>query len=168
MTEYKSSSFAEKLYKIIGLAERTLLAAAIIALLLNRFEKGNGAQLLALSLGSLAVIYFLRAYQPPQYAEEKTQAADQKLGMLDLLLQPTAPKVGWIVCSVATIGILFYLQGFKGYEQMLLLAGGTMAIVNVMLGIAFLKGNKQVSQLLMRTLPLCLMALYLLSKVSDF
>ncbi|MBS1554830.1 MAG: hypothetical protein JSU09_07880 [Bacteroidetes bacterium] len=168
MAEYKTSPFAEKLYKIIGLAERVLLAAAIIALLLNRFEKGNGAQLLTLSLGSLAAIYFLRAYKPQSYAEEKPADGDPKFGMFDLVLQTIAPKVGWIGCSVTTLGILFYLQAMKGQEQILLLGGGTLAIVNVMLGIAFLKGNKLVSQLLMRTVPLCLMALYLLSKVFSF
>lgn len=168
MEEYKTSPFAEKLYKIIGLAERVLLAGAIIALLLNRFEKGNGAQLLTLSLGSLAVVYFLRAYQPQQHSEEKPADDNQKSGMFDLLLQTIAPKVGWIGCSVATMGILFYLQGMKGQEQILLLGGGTLTIVNVMLGIAFLKGKKLVGQLFMRTVPLCLMALYLLSKVFGF
>ena len=164
MTEYKTSPFAEKLYKIIGLAERVLLAGAIVALLLNRFENGNGAKLLTLSLGSLACLYFLRAFQPQSYIEPRPADSDQKMGMSDLLLQAIAPKVGWIGCSVATIGILFYLNGMKGQQQMLILGGGTLAIVSVMLGIAFLKGNKLVAQLLMRTVPLCAMALYLLSQ----
>lgn len=164
MSEYKSAPFAEKLYKIIGLAERILLAGAIIAFLLNRFEKGNGAELLTLSLGSLACIYFLRTYQPPSYAKQRPEDGAQKLGMLDLLLQTIAPKVGWIGSSVAVVGILFYLQLFKGADQILLIGGVTLAIVSAMLAVSFLKGNKLAVQLLMRTVPLCVMALYLLSK----
>jgi hypothetical protein len=158
-------SFVEKLYKLTSLAERIFLAAAIIALLLKRVNL-DGSSLLTFSLGALSALYFLTAFKPQPYVEEPHAEGDQRLGMLDLLLQAIAPKVGWIGCSVATLGILFYLQAMKGQEQILLLGGGTLAIVNVMLGIAFLKGNKLVSQLLMRTVPLCLMALYLLSALS--
>lgn len=146
----KMPPFTGKLYQFIGLAERVSLGGAILSMFLKRFGTESDT-LLILSLTTLSTVYFLSAFKPGGSVEPPP--ADQKSGdTLDLLVKIIAPKVGWIGCSVAVVGILFYLQGMKGYEQMLMIGGGTLAIVSAPLGIAFLKGNKL--QLLMRTMPL--------------
>jgi energy-converting hydrogenase Eha subunit B len=158
------TGFADKLFKLTNLAERVFLAGAIIAILLKRLGS-NSDSLLILSLTALAILYFLSAYKPQPYLPREAGGEQEKWSVGDLVLQAIAPKVGWIGCSVATIGTLFYLQEMKGKEQMLILASVTLAIVNILLGISFFKGNKLIGQLLMRTVPLCLMAFYLLSKL---
>ncbi|MFM7855511.1 MAG: hypothetical protein ACKO96_27195 [Flammeovirgaceae bacterium] len=158
------TGLADKLFKLSNLAERVFLAGAIISMLLKRMGTDSGS-LLTLSLAGLAVLYFLSAYKPQSYLPKEAGGEQEKWGVSDLLLYAIAPKVAWIGCSVATIGILFYLQEMKGRGQMLILGGSSLAMVTILLGIGFFKGNKLVSQLLMRTVPLCLMAFYLLSKL---
>lgn len=160
------SPFYNKLFKLLDLAERIFLGATIVALLLRRMEMEIGS-LLIITMGGLAAVYFLKPQQRIEHIQE-SEGEQPKLGFADLLIKTTIPKVGWIGCSVAVVGILFSFQGFNGSQEMLLIAGGTLGIASLVLTYAVVTGTKTLTPLLMRAVPLFLICVVLLSKSGFF
>lgn len=163
----KVSPFASKLYKLLELAEKIFLAIAVLALVLKRLDVQSN-ELLILALGGLSTVYFLMTQRPALEIGNTESEDSAKLGFFDLLVTSIAPKVGWISCSVAVVGILFWYQKWEGFKQMLLLGGSTLVVVSLLVGYAVIKGNKALIVLLMRTVSLCLICASLLSKDGFF
>ncbi|MFM7429738.1 MAG: hypothetical protein ACKO1F_07545 [Flammeovirgaceae bacterium] len=163
----KVSPFATKLYKLLELTEKVFLATSVLALALKRFDVQSN-DLLILALGGLSTVYFLMAQRPAIQTEDTDSEEIPKLGFFDLLVTTIAPKVGWISCSVAVVGILFWYQKWEGFKQMLLLGGSTLVVVSLLVGYAVIKGNKALIVILMRTVSLCLICASLLSKDGFF
>lgn len=163
----KVSPFATKLYKLLELAEKVFLATSVLALALKRFDVQSN-ELLILALGGLSTVYFLMAQRPAIQTEDTESKEIPKLGFFDLLVTTIAPKVGWISCSVAVVGILFWYQKWEGFKEMLLLGGSTLFVVSLLVAYGVINGNKAFTVLLMRAVPLCLICGSLLSKVGFF
>lgn len=159
--------FSTKLFKLLDLAERVFLGATIVALFFRRMEMEIGS-LLMIAMSGLAIVYFLKPQQPPELIQEESDDEQPKLSFADLLVKTIVPKVGWIGCSVAVIGILFWFQGLKGSHEMLLLGGGTLGIASLVLTYAVVTGTKTLMPLLMRALPFFLICVVLLSKSGFF
>lgn len=163
----KVSPFATKLYKLLELAEKVFLAASVVALALKRFDIPSN-ELLILALGGLSTVYFLMAQRPAKQTEDNESEESPKPGFFDLLVTTIAPKVGWISCSVAVVGILFWYQKWEGFKEMLLLGGSTLFVVSLLVSYAVINGNKALTVLLTRAVPLCLICGSLLSRAGFF
>jgi len=149
-----------KLEKTLDRIEKIVLAALIISIVLDKLSI-NALVLTELAVGGLAVIFFFRAYAPPEMnSDVKTSS------FFELLILTIIPKVLWISCSVSAMGILFYLLQFgnEGYLQMALIGGMTMAASFILLVISmFTKTNdlRPLYPVLIRTAPLFFMDLYI-------
>jgi hypothetical protein len=153
-------SFSAKLFEKLQWIEIALWAGAGIGLLL-RFASVPSNNLIIISLSGLAIILFLSAYRPPNIV----RSDDEKLGFTDLLCFSIAPKVLGISSAVTIIGVLFFLMGMKGYEQMLLVGSMSIAIASLLIeaGVVMkVKHMKTVISILYRAVPLMLIGFYLL------
>ncbi len=120
--------------------------------------------LLVVALGGMSVVFFLGAYQPPNFVQEE----DEKFGMPELLQLVIVPKVLGMSMAVACIGILFKLIGVnpEGSAQMLLLGGSSSAIsiAIILIGLATnVKHIHSVVPKLYRAVPIAAVALYFFS-----
>ena len=149
-------------FRILPWLECGLLIALAIGMILA-FMKINSPVIL-ISLGGLSIAFFLYAYRPADLERPE----GEKFGFTELLALIVLPKAMWIGCSVATVGILFFLLQFgnEGYKQMLLIGCSTLAF-GLILIVAFLvmgvKGTRTLIPVSFRALPLALVAFYILT-----
>lgn len=114
--------------------------------------------ILIVSLPGLALCYFLSAYLPPSEQPEDTSSR----GFVDLLVMTIIPKVLWIGCSVATMGIFFQVMKMQGNEQMLLIGVLSVASCVFLLMVFGVIGKpiRPALPILLRALPVLAVALY--------
>ncbi len=158
--ETPRQSFSGKLRFFLSRAEQALLALAMIGLLL-RYAGLPWTTVIMLALSGLGTIFFLSAYLPPEPMESDGAA---RLGFKDLLMFTILPKVLGIACSVSAIGMLFYLLGFKGYLQMILIGGTVISAGLLILGFGFATETKNIRTMmpiLYRAVPLVFIDAYI-------
>lgn len=116
---------------------------------------------LMFSLLTLAAVFFLTTYAPPPVPNDKNAPMSWK----ELLAYRVSIKVLGLASAMATIGILFYLLKFEGFQQMLLMGTIALAAGGVIVGIVIVAGIKHVNFLipyLYRAVPLFLISAYIL------
>ncbi|ADR22325.1 hypothetical protein MATR_00330 [Marivirga tractuosa] len=152
--------------KYLSKAEFLLLGLLAIAVVLESI--GTKLDVLYLiSLAGLALVFFLFAQVPNRKEEPSSTESNEKdksSGFQTLLGFVIVPKVLWIGTAVATIGILFFLQDFKGAENLLTIGGITIAITTVILlvlRVINVKNLHTVIPILYRSYPTLLAAAYL-------
>ena len=152
----RDNSFASKLSGWLSIAERALVAGAVIGLALKTFSmREQGDSLVMFSLSGLAGVFFLSAFRPPAAKTEKTE--EKKLGFMDLLFTTILPKIAGISCAVGTIGVLFALLHMPGGEQMMQIGLAATGAASALIAIGLAQGNekaKELSPFLIRLLPL--------------
>jgi hypothetical protein len=151
--EAPRQSFSDKLNFILSRAEQALLGLALIGLVL-RYANLPWTMVLTVSLAGLAIVFFLSAFTPPDH---RKLTESPILGFKDLLAFTIAPKVLGISCAVSAIGILFFLQGLKGYQQMVMIGGVAIAFGLLILGYGFMTDTKNIRTmmpLVYRAVPL--------------
>ena len=114
-----------KLTKYFPVVEKIMLTAFAMGYLLKILHY-PGEQLIVISLSALSAIYFLGAYAPPE-APEEGEAQEQQRGFGALLGGTIVPKVLGIGCAVSVISILFTIQHFNGFREMLLIGSTSLA-----------------------------------------
>jgi len=142
--------------KILVKAEMLLLAILAVAAVLELLDSKLSI-LYIISLAGLGLVFFLFAQYPSQ--SKKDGGSDFK-ALLGLTI---VPKVLWIATAITTIGILFYLQGFKGAFNLLGIGVSTIAVCTIILIILRfikVKGVEQVIPILYRSYPALLAAAY--------
>jgi hypothetical protein len=157
-----TESIVTRIYQQFERIEMILWAGFAIGLLL-RFTSFPSSSLFLISLSGLAIVFFLSAYRPSNIVRSE----DEKLGFMDLLCLTIAPKVLWLSSAVLAIGILFYVNQMKGYEQMLSVGSAPVAIGSVLLAIGIvlnIKHIKAAMPVLYRAIPLLLAGIYILWK----
>jgi hypothetical protein len=157
------TSLITSLTKNLHWAERAFFILLLIGAVLAYSKIDAGV--LNISLGGLAVTFFLYAYKPLQIVRNEGEL----LGFSDLLATTILPKVLWISSAISTLGLLFYLLnlGNEGYKQMLLIGGSTIGIGLVLVAVFSaigLKNIKIVSPVLLRAVPLLIFDFYILFK----
>lgn len=152
--------------KYLSKAEFLLLGLLAIAVVLESI--GIKLDVLYLiSLAGLGLVFFLFAQFPNQKVESSSEENNDKEeggGFQTLLGLVIVPKVLWIGTAVTTIGILFFLQDFKGAENLLTIGGITIAITTVILlvlRVINVKNLHTVIPILYRSYPALLAAAYL-------
>jgi|GEM_PF-1803056 len=115
--------------------------AAILGFLAQWNQLGAGAFLLMLGLGTLSLVYFLRAYAPASHVRPDSAAYDPSAAYNDFpepierpsfLLDGLAPKLTGISGAVVLLGILFKLLVWPGSRVMLLVGSATLLLVVVL------------------------------------
>ena len=121
--------------RYLNIAEKFSVFGLIVVLLIgNRISFQREAYMILLS--TLAGVMFLKAYTPLDVMPKNQQ--DVKWGFGELLFYIIVPKVLCIASSVACIGILFYLEKFKGYQQQLFIGSTTLGLSLAIVLIFFL------------------------------
>lgn len=147
--------------KYLPLAEKFLLTALAVGIVLVVMKIDS--VVVAMSLLGLGTIYFLYSYRPINVPAQD----GVKPGFLELLGLGILPKVLWISSSVCAVGIVFYLLGFFGYDNMLMIGAMSVGMGILLLGLLLALGVKHlvmVAPVLLRAVPLCLATLYILIK----
>ncbi len=161
------SPFISKLKTYLPIAEIVCIAGFVLGFMLSKQDYPIGGEIVRISLGALAGIYFLSAYMPPDARPENEQ--DQPAGFLALLGRTIAPKALGIGSAVMVVGILFAVQQMPGANEMLLVGSGTLAIASL-IGLVSIAtdetARKVLGPLLLRAVPLLLIGVYLLSQIS--
>ena len=138
-----------------------LLASGIMMLLKLPFK-----EYLMVSMCTLAMVFFLYAYLPP----DVNASEEKQPGFKEFLVYAVAPKIAWISMSVTSVGLLFSALGFPrlSWQQMLLIGTSSMGLsmfVQMGMFLAGLQPTKAFWRSLLRALPLFVMGVYILSKV---
>jgi hypothetical protein len=151
---------APKLIKYLPWVEIFFLLVLTVGITFRYFEiDPNG--LVRTSLGGLAIIFFLYAYQP-SVIEVPT---DEKQGFSSLLSFSILPKVIWLCSSISVIGILFYYRHLSnGYKEILIIGSTSIAGSLFFQCIPYLNGirNPKLIPILYRALPILLIDIYIL------
>jgi uncharacterized membrane protein YfcA len=156
------SPFTTVIFKVLGYVEVVALAGAAVGFAMLYISMEGALEILTVALSVLAGVYFLRDYNPRPMPEQKGD--EPKAGFFELLGGTIVPKVGWIACSVTTVGILFRLLGLKGNEEMLMIGCTTLTVVLFLLGIFIVSKADRATGLMplvYRALPLWLVGVYL-------
>ena len=155
-----SNSIMARIGKYLYNAEMVFAALLTLGLLLPKMDI-DSSMLIFISVGGLALIFFLQAYNPMPIPVRSAQ-----MGFQELLCFTILPKVMWIGASVCTVGILFMLLDIsKGYEQMLLIGSTTLITCLLITGYFFLTKRSYVQALipvLYRVVPVLLVTAYVL------
>lgn len=108
-------NFVTLLAKIIDKVEIIALVVTFLGVALQYMSMPAGDQLLIMGLMTISITLFLRAFMmlPP------TQHPYLSL----------VNKLGYIAAASATIGILFRLMHFEGAQEILIVGGGSLAVV---------------------------------------
>ena len=153
-----------KLAKYFPILEMVSLAAFAVGFALKAMDNQTGSQIITISLSALAVVYFMNAYIPKEVTQEPgTQG--QLLGFTALLGRTIGPKILSIGSSVTVIGILFTVQHWNGFREMLLIGSTSLVAASVVGLVATMndeQGRRTIGQLLLRAIPLMLIGIYLL------
>lgn len=108
-------SFVTLLPKIIDKVEIIALVVTFLGVALKYMSIPAGDQLLIMGLMTISMTLFLRAFMmlPPTQHRYLT----------------LVNKLGYISAASATVGILFRLMHFEGAQEMLIVGGGSLAVV---------------------------------------
>jgi hypothetical protein len=158
--ETPGQSFPDKLKFYLARAEQALLGIALIGLVL-KFANLPWTTVLTVALAGLAGVFFLSAYLPPDRSKLDDHAP---LGLRHLLAFTIAPKILGISCAVSAIGVLFFIEGLKGYLQMVMIGGIAIALGLLVLGYGFMTDTKNIRTmmpLVYRAIPLGLIDPYI-------
>lgn len=148
-----------RLTKNLHWAEALFLAGLVIGMILTSMHIDPGVT--KVSLFGLAATFFLAAYKPMDIQKDETKPA----GFPELLANMIVPKVMWIGSSVSVMGIAFYLLHMKGYEQMLMIGGSTLAMTVLLFAFLLAGGVKDAkfaAPILLRAVPLLFIDFYIL------
>lgn len=91
----------------------------------------GGSMLLMVGIGTLAVVYYLRAFAPSAFTNEDFYTSYEPVpnSPANFLLHAVAPKVQGIATAVCLIGILFKLLVWTGATMLLVIGVLCLAIV---------------------------------------
>ena len=157
-----------KIYQYFPIIEGVCLAAFAVGYLLKIMNYQGGPEIIILSLSALSGIYFLNGYIPPQQIkEEDPTAKPQPLGFVALFGRTIAPKILSIGSSVAVTGILFAIQHWNGFREMLLIGSNSIAasaVVGLITTMNDEQARKTIGPMLIRAIPLMIVGIYLLMK----
>jgi hypothetical protein len=148
------------LFRALDTGEIITLIGIAVGLALLYMQQQVALQVLNIFMSVLAAIFFLRGYQPRSAAN----GDGPRPGFLELLAATIVPKVGWIGCAVVTIGILFYLLGLKGTQEMLMIGTLVLTAALALIGLFAIIKPDRVSGLMplvYRAFPSWLVGLYL-------
>ena len=162
-TQARVSPLMAVIFRLLNYVEIIGLAAAGVGYAMLYSSMRGAPEILTISLSVLAAVFFLRGYQPPA-PQQKDGDDAQLLGFSDLLSATILPKVGWIACSVATVGIQFRLLNLKGNDEMLIIGCSVLIIALFLSGILIVSKPERsagLMQLVYRAVPLCMVGLYL-------
>ncbi|MBS1505195.1 MAG: hypothetical protein JSS79_01005 [Bacteroidetes bacterium] len=138
--------------------------AAFAGAFLFRSTYSYSEEIIIISLSALSGIYFLMTYVPRASQNEEGQNDDNQKGMLGLLGSTIAPKIISIGSSVTVIGILFAIEQWNGFREMILIGSSSLTGAVVVLLSSF--GNESLRvkfiPLLYRAVPLLAIGFYLL------
>ena len=142
-------------------AEKVFLTGLAIGIILL-YSNGSGKILVQVSLGALAIIFFLSAFTLLDVPRTK----DEPFEFKELLTWIIIPKILWIGSAFSLLGLLVYsLQlGHGGYMRALMPGGSSIAIGLLVILYSWLTGTKHLSVLvptLLRVVPVMLVALYI-------
>lgn len=124
--------------KILSFLEKLAVAIFIGAAISWQLNIEGASILIALSLGTLACVYFLRVYIP----SDIKIAEGEQLGFQELLVMQILPRVLGISMAVAIIGIQFFLLGLEGYATMIAVGGSTIAVASFIAGVLRISGTR--------------------------
>jgi hypothetical protein len=153
-------SFGDRLIVYLAVLEKGLLAALVAGFAL-RYANLPGQTLISMSMSGLAIVFFLSAFRPLVGMD---RPEGELMGFIDMLMFTIVPKVLGIASAVSVIGILFYLQDMKGYLQMILIGGVTIAAGTLILGYGIATAVKNANKLfpmLIRAVPLAILDAYI-------
>jgi len=152
-----------KLTKYFPFVEKVSLTAFVAGYVLKMLHY-PGDEIVIISLSVLSGIYFLSAYTPPP-VEDESEEKNQQQGFGALLGRTIVPKVLGIGSSVCVIGVLFTIEHYSGFREMLLIGSTSLAAASL-LGLLTTMNNerarKALSPMLLRAVPLMLIAFYFL------
>jgi hypothetical protein len=161
-TTTQTSPFAAAIFKLLNVVELIAFAVAGVGFAMMYAGMEGAPEILMPALSVLAATFFLGGYQPRPAPPQKE--GEPKAGLIELLGSTIVPKVGWIGCSVMTVGILFRILNLKGNQEMLMIACAILPAALLLTGI-FVVSKPERSAALMpmvyRAVPLCLAGLYL-------
>jgi uncharacterized membrane protein len=145
----------KKHFKKLYWVEIIAVASAVAGYLLENMT------IVGLALGLLSTIFFLYSTNPDSLNPDQPGG---KMGFKDLLLLVIMPKVAFIGCSIATVGILFSISGMNGSHLMLSMGTMVVVVATAVLAFLFVATNAKTSILpvLARALPVMGVGLYLL------
>ena len=160
MTNEKTSP-GMRITHYLPLAEKAFLFTIAVGLILH-YSNINSRMLLIVSLGGLAIVFFL--YMNKLIEIEKEEG--KQFGFSELLGWVILPKVLWIGTSVSTAGIIFYYMHLKnhGYFTMSGVGGSTIFIAILVLCLLYFMGVKQLDKvvpILYRAVPALLISFYI-------
>lgn len=146
------------------IVEVIALAGTALGVYLKYKGQSGASEVLIISLSTLAVIYYFTAFIPPRLTEQEQKEeqgepnaatpgnARGSNSFFMLLVGTIAPKILGISMSVCCVGILFFLNQFKGYGEMLMI--GTLSItVGSVIGLIGLSVDETVRRRLGSILP---------------
>ena len=115
--------------------------------------------ILIISLAILALLYFLRAYEPPK----ELSAENGPYGFATLLVHSILPKILWISSACGVVALAFFFADMAGYKKLSKIAVLTIFIALVILLLASLAGSKSKFNysILFRVIPLLVIDVYL-------
>lgn len=157
------TSFMNTITKHLPMIEKVLLITLAIGLILTVVKIDS--MVTTVALFGLCFTFFLYAYQPAKIIGQ----GDEQVGFSELLALAIIPKVLWISLAITTLGIAFYIvdMGNERYKQMLLIGGITIGFAIVLLVGFLVTGVKHintVTPILLRAVPLFIVAMYILFK----
>lgn len=135
---------ANKFNEKLPVIEIILVLIFAVSLVLKLLNLGFGGTFIILSMSSLAMIYFLIGYQP---AKPDTPPLNRFIY-----------KLTYLASSVTVLAILFRIQHYHGYEQMIFIGCAPLAI-SLFLGF-FLKPGME-RRMIIRTFVILIIALVL-------
>lgn len=151
-----------KLTKYVPVIEGICLAAFIVGYIM-KIQGFSGNEVVIISLSILSGIYFIGAYTPPPPREADEENTQKGFGAL--LGETIVPKILGIGMSVSVIGILFMLQKWNGFREMLLIGSTALAgatVVGLVTTLNNEKARRALGPLFLRAIPLMLVGIYLL------
>ena len=156
----RKESLIFKLVPHLPKAEKVFLLGLAVGLIL--FFTSGDKIIVRISIGALAVIFFLSSFKPLDVPE----TGDKRFGFKELLTWIMIPKILWIGSAFSILGILVYtLQlGHDGHMRALMPGGSTIAIGLLVILYSWATGTKHLSVLLptiIRVVPVMLIALYI-------
>jgi len=113
----------------ISLVEKVLAILAFLSAMLMSFGMGVGNVLLTLSLGSLAILYFLVG----QSFRKTTPAFFTKIMGMNKAEKPLIPNIVFgYVFAIGIIGILYTINGYPGSDVMV-----NVGLIGMLFGFGF-------------------------------
>ncbi|MBX2897468.1 MAG: hypothetical protein KF763_18645 [Cyclobacteriaceae bacterium] len=159
MSTPEKANFGELLAKtILPKVQLISLLITAIGLVFHFLNLSGSADMLMIGLSTLAATFFLSAFAVVNPASTSKHNGNA------LLLY----KLMYLGASVVLIGALFYILKLEGYQQMLLV--GCVTLGGAIIVSAMLIGNPDNKSILkkplIKTLPVFLLGLYFLYKLS--